>query len=66
MVRSLSEGPGRRDLAIIPAEKLRDMDTTDYLLASPKNRKRLLDALRDSRAGKGRRMSVGQLRKLHY
>ncbi len=55
--------PGRPDVAIIPAEKLRHLDTTDYLLASPKNRRRLLRALRRVRAGKGRRMTLAQLRK---
>ena len=55
--------PGRKDLAIIPAEKLREMDTTNYLLASPANRRRLLSALRDSRAGKGKPMTIRELRK---
>jgi len=55
--------PGRKDIALIPAEKLRDVDTTAYLLSSAKNRRRLLSALRDARAGKGRVMTVEQLRK---
>jgi PHD/YefM family antitoxin component YafN of YafNO toxin-antitoxin module len=55
--------PGKRDLALIPAEKLGDIDTTAYLLASPKNRRRLLTALRQSRAGRGKRMTVEQLRR---
>ena len=55
--------PGRKDLAVIPADKLRDIDTTDYLLASPKNRRRLHSAIRNARAGKGRAMTIGQLRK---
>lgn len=56
---------GRPDVAIIPAQKLRELDTTDYLMASPKNRRRLLEALRDSRTGtRFRRMTVRQLRKL--
>jgi antitoxin YefM len=55
--------PGRRDVAIIPAERLRDLDTTDYLMSSPKNRTRLLTALRNARRGKGRAMTVAQLRK---
>jgi antitoxin YefM len=55
--------PGRSDFVIISADKLRDLDTTEYLLASPKNRRRLLSALRDARAGKGRTMTVAQLRR---
>jgi antitoxin YefM len=55
--------PGRKDIALIPAERLRELDTTAYLLSSPKNRRRLLGALRDARAGKGRTMSVRELRK---
>lgn len=54
--------PGRPDLAVIPAEKLRELDTTDYLLASPKNRRRLLSALRSARVGKGRTLTVRELR----
>ena len=55
--------PGRPDVAIIPADKLRHLDTTDYLMASAKNRRRLLEALRDARRSKGRPMTVRQLRK---
>jgi len=47
----------------MPLGKPPKFDTTDYLLASPKNRQRLLAALRNARAGKGRRLTVGQLRK---
>ncbi|MGB7158839.1 MAG: type II toxin-antitoxin system Phd/YefM family antitoxin [Tepidisphaeraceae bacterium] len=55
--------PGHRDVALIPVEKLRHLDTTDYLLASPGNRRRLRAALRRARAGKPRVMTVAQLRK---
>jgi antitoxin YefM len=55
--------PGRKDLVVMPIERLRDFDTTEYLLASPKNRRRLLEALRDAKAGRGRPMSVADLRK---
>jgi PHD/YefM family antitoxin component YafN of YafNO toxin-antitoxin module len=54
--------PGHADLAIIAADKLRDLDTTDYLFASPRNRRRLQVALRDAKTGKGRTMSVQALR----
>ena len=57
--------PGREPIAIIPVEKLREIDTTTYLLASPRNRQRLLSALRRSRSGKaGRRMTIQQLREM--
>jgi hypothetical protein len=45
-------------------KKVRDLDTTDYLLASPRNRRRLLTALREARAGKGgERMTIAELRR---
>lgn len=52
-----------KDVAILPADELESLSTTAYLLASPRNRKRLLAALRQSRQGKGRRMTVEQLRR---
>jgi PHD/YefM family antitoxin component YafN of YafNO toxin-antitoxin module len=47
----------------MPFDRLREIDTTAYLLASPNNRKRLLGALHDAKRGRGRRMTVAQLRK---
>jgi PHD/YefM family antitoxin component YafN of YafNO toxin-antitoxin module len=55
--------PGRKDLVVMPFDRLREIDTTAYLLASPNNRKRLLGALHDAKRGRGRRMTVAQLRK---
>ncbi len=55
--------PGRQDLAVIAAEKLRELDTTAYLLASPKNRRRLLAGIRAARAGKGRVLTAQEFRK---
>jgi antitoxin YefM len=52
-----------KDVAIIAADELERLSTTAYLLASPRNRRRLLAALRQSRAGRGRRMTQEQLRK---
>lgn len=51
-----------KDVAIIAADELERLSTAAYLLASPKNRRRLLSALRQSRAGRGRRMTVDELR----
>ena len=53
-----------KDVAIIAADELERLSTTAYLLASPRNRGRLLAALRQSRAGRGRRMTKEQLRKV--
>ena len=52
-----------KDVAIISADALERLSTEAYLLASPQNRRRLLAALRQSRAGRGRRMTVDQLRR---
>jgi antitoxin YefM len=51
-----------KDVAIIAADELERLSAAAYLLASPRNRRRLLAALRQSRAGRGRRMTVGELR----
>jgi antitoxin YefM len=50
-----------KNVAIIAADELERLSAM-YLLASPRNRRRLLSALRQSRAGRGRRMTVAQLR----
>lgn len=52
-----------KDVVIVAADAFERLSTEAYLLASPRNRRRLMAALRQSRAGKGRRMTVGQLRK---
>jgi antitoxin YefM len=51
-----------KNVAIIAADELERLSTAAYLLASPRNRRRLLSALRQSRGGRGRRMTVPQLR----
>lgn len=52
-----------KDVAIIAADELARLSTAAYLLASPRNRRRLLGALRQSRAGRGQRMTLPELRK---
>ena len=52
-----------KDVAIIAAHELERLSAEAYLLASPRNRRRLLAALRESRAGRGRRTTVAGLRK---
>jgi antitoxin YefM len=54
---------GHPDVALLPAEELSSLMETAYLLRSPANAKRLLAALKRARAGKGRRMSIDELRK---
>jgi antitoxin YefM len=55
--------PGRKDIVVMSADRLPEMDTTAYLLSSPRNRRRLMGALKDVRAGKGQSMTVKELRK---
>jgi antitoxin YefM len=54
---------GARDVAMVPAEELAGLMETAHLLRSPRNAQRLMEALRDARRGKGRRMSLEQLRR---
>jgi antitoxin YefM len=54
---------GARDVAMVPAEELAGLIETAHLLRSPRNAQRLMEALRDARRGKGRRMSLEQLRR---
>jgi len=54
---------GARDVALIPATELESLMETAHLLRSPKNAKRLQDALRRAKRGQLRAMSVEQLRR---
>lgn len=54
---------GHPDVALLPAEELSSLMETAYLLRSPANAKRLLAALKRARSGKGRRMTMEELRK---
>ena len=44
---------GHEDLALLPAQELRSLKEVAHLLRSPANAARLLEALADSRAGRG-------------
>jgi antitoxin YefM len=46
---------GRKDVAMLPAEELSSLLETVYLLRSPANAKRLLDALEWSKARDGKK-----------
>jgi len=52
-----------RDVALIAADELSSILETLHLLRSPKNADRLLSALRDAKARKGKRQSVRSLRR---
>jgi antitoxin YefM len=54
---------GREDVALVAAAELRSLLETAHLLSSPKNAQRLLTALRRARTGKGRGVSVDELRR---
>jgi antitoxin YefM len=54
---------GHPDIAMLPAEELSSLMETAHLLRSPANARRLLSAIKRARAGKGRTMTVEELRK---
>ncbi|MBM3762603.1 MAG: type II toxin-antitoxin system prevent-host-death family antitoxin [Acidobacteria bacterium] len=54
---------GSRDVALIPASELAGLLETAHLLRSPQNAKRLLSALRRSRAGNVKPRDTKVLRK---
>jgi len=53
---------GARDVAIIAADELAGLEETAHLLRSPANAKRLLESLRELDRGRGKRMTVDELR----
>ncbi|HVT57957.1 MAG TPA: type II toxin-antitoxin system prevent-host-death family antitoxin [Thermoanaerobaculia bacterium] len=53
---------GAEDVAMIAASELAALNETAHLLGSPRNAERLLSALERAKAGKGRTMTVEQLR----
>ncbi|MGD0801255.1 MAG: type II toxin-antitoxin system Phd/YefM family antitoxin [Terracidiphilus sp.] len=54
---------GARDVAIVPADELSSLLETAYLLRSPKNAERLVEALRELEQGGGEVMTVEKLRR---
>ncbi len=54
---------GHPDIALLPADELSSLVETAHLLRSPENARRLLGALKRARAGKGRAMTMDDLRK---
>jgi antitoxin YefM len=53
---------GAEDVALISADELAGLMETVYLLQSPKNAERLLEALDGARQGEGIRLTLDQLR----
>jgi antitoxin YefM len=53
---------GAEDVALIAADELTGLMETVYLLQSPKNAERLLEALDDARRGEGIRLTLDELR----
>jgi antitoxin YefM len=54
---------GHDDMALIPADELRSLQETTYLLRSPENAARLLAALARGRRGRGKRRELAELRR---
>jgi antitoxin YefM len=54
---------GAKDVALIPADELAGLLETAHLLRSPRNAERLRSSMREARRGKGRRISLEQLRR---
>jgi antitoxin YefM len=53
---------GHQDLAILPADELASIQETAYLLRSPKNARRLIEALTRALEGQGEPTSLDALR----
>ena len=54
---------GAKDVALVPADELVGLLETAHLLRSPRNAERLMSALNNARRGKGKKMSLEQLRR---
>lgn len=53
---------GHEDVAMLPADELSSLLETLHLLRSPNNARRLFDALDEADAGRGKVMTVEELR----
>ena len=54
---------GKESVALIAAEDLSSLMETDYLLRSPRNADRLLEAKAEADAGEGEVMDIAELRR---
>jgi antitoxin YefM len=50
-------------VAIVSADELASLQETAHLLQSPRNRERLMSALKSATAGRGKRQAPGDLRR---
>lgn len=55
--------PGREGVAMISESELSSIMETEYLLRSPKNATRLMNALEEARAGRGEKITIDELRR---
>jgi len=60
----LIERRGHEDVALIAADELSSLLETIYLLRSPANAERLIEALKDISEGRGKEMSLDALKEL--
>ena len=54
---------GAGDVALIALDELAGLEETAYLLRSPANARRLRESLRELDRGKGKKMTVAELRR---
>jgi antitoxin YefM len=54
---------GAEDVALVAADELASLEETAYLLRSPRNAQRLLEAVKDARARKGKPQSLDDLKR---
>ena len=54
---------GARDVAIIAADELAGLEETAHLLRSPANARRLVESLRELDRGRGKGMTIKELRR---
>jgi antitoxin YefM len=52
-----------KDVAIVSADEFSSLVETAHLLKSPRNRERLLSALKSATAGRGKRQTPAELRR---
>ena len=53
---------GAEDVALVPAAELNGITETAHLLRSPRNRQRLLRALKRAKRGNGKSQSISRLK----
>lgn len=54
---------GREPVAMVSAAELSSMMETTHIFSSPKNAARLMEAVKEIRAGRGEKVTINELRK---